>query len=173
MSTPTFCSTYIRKCHKEQFAHLRFAIVGAEKLREPIAVAFREKFGIDLLEGYGCTEMAPVVSVNAPDVDDQGERQRGVKAGSVGHPLPGVVAKVVDPDTGEGPLFGKPGLLLVNGPSRMVGYLGDPEKTAEALRDGWYVTGDIASIDDSGCRGSARSAAKWCRTSISRSVSTR
>ena len=62
----------------EQFARLRYAIVGAEKLREPIATAFKEKFGVDLLEGYGCTEMAPVVAVNVPDVDDDGEHQRGI-----------------------------------------------------------------------------------------------
>ena len=115
-----------------------------------MAAAFKEKFGVDLLEGYGCTEMAPVVAVNVPDVDDEGERQRGWQPGSVGHPLPGVVAKIVDPVTGEGPLFGQEGLLLVKGPNRMAGYLGEPEKTAEVMRDGWYVTGDIATIDDAG-----------------------
>ena len=94
--------------------------------------------------------MAPVVAVNVPDVDDGGERQRGTRAGTVGHPLPGVAAKIVDPDTGEGPLFGKEGLLLVNGPNRMLGYLGEPERTREVLRDGWYVTGDIATIDEDG-----------------------
>src|SRR5262249_61062020 len=52
--------------------------------------------------------------------------------------------------TGEGPLVGRGGLLLVTGPNRMIGYLNDPERTAEALRDGWYVTGDIACIDDAG-----------------------
>ena len=150
VSTPTFYSGYIRKCTREQFARVRYALVGAEKLRQPIADAFKEKFGITLLEGYGCTEMSPVVAVNAPDVDDHGEFQRGSLAGTVGHPLPGVVAKVVDPNTGEGPLIGKDGLLLVNGPSRMQGYLGDPERTAAALRDGWYVTGDIACIDEAG-----------------------
>jgi acyl-[acyl-carrier-protein]-phospholipid O-acyltransferase/long-chain-fatty-acid--[acyl-carrier-protein] ligase len=150
VSTPTFYAGYIRKCRPEQFARVRYALVGAEKLREPIATAFKEKFGITLLEGYGCTEMSPVVAVNAPDVDDHGEHQRGALAGTVGHPLPGVVAKVVDPETGEGPLIGKDGLLLVNGPNRMQGYLGDPERTADALRDGWYVTGDIACIDEAG-----------------------
>jgi acyl-[acyl-carrier-protein]-phospholipid O-acyltransferase/long-chain-fatty-acid--[acyl-carrier-protein] ligase len=129
---------------------VRYALVGAEKLRQPIATAFKEKFGITLLEGYGCTEMSPVVAVNAPDVDDHGEYQRGSLPGTVGHPLPGVVAKVVDPETGEGPLVGKDGLLLVNGPNRMQGYLGDPERTADVLRDGWYVTGDIACIDEAG-----------------------
>ena len=66
ISTPTFCSSYVRKCEPEQFEHLRYAIVGAERLREPVAAAFKEKFGVDLLEGYGCTEMAPVVAVNVP-----------------------------------------------------------------------------------------------------------
>ncbi len=150
ISTPTFCSSYVRKCDREQFQSLRFAIVGAERLRESIAMSFKEKFGIDLLEGYGCTEMSPVVAVNVPDVQDGRERQRGTRVGSVGHPLPGVAAMIVDPATGEGPLFDREGLLLVKGPSRMLGYLGDPEKTADVIRDGWYVTGDIATIDDSG-----------------------
>jgi acyl-[acyl-carrier-protein]-phospholipid O-acyltransferase / long-chain-fatty-acid--[acyl-carrier-protein] ligase len=150
VSTPTFYSAYIRKCQREQFAHIRYALVGAEKLRAPIAAAFKEKFGITLLEGYGCTEMSPVVAVNAPDVDDHGEHQRGSLAGTVGHPLPGVVAKIVDAETGEGPLIGKDGLLLVSGPNRMQGYLGDPVRTADVLRDDWYVTGDIACIDEAG-----------------------
>ena len=150
ISTPTFCSSYIRKCEPNQFSHLRYAIVGAERLREPVAAAFKEKFGVDLLEGYGCTEMAPVVAVNVPDVEDGRERQRGTQPGSVGHPLPGIAAKIVDPASGAGPLFGREGLLLVKGPSRMIGYLGEPEKTAEVVRDGWYVTSDIATIDDAG-----------------------
>src|SRR5262245_25087319 len=57
ISTPTFCSSYVRKIEREEFRHLRFAIVGAERLRESIATSFKEKFGIDLLEGYGCTEV--------------------------------------------------------------------------------------------------------------------
>jgi acyl-[acyl-carrier-protein]-phospholipid O-acyltransferase / long-chain-fatty-acid--[acyl-carrier-protein] ligase len=150
ITTPTFCSSYIRKCEPRQFKHLRFAIVGAEKLREPIATAFKAKFGVDLLEGYGCTEMSPVVAVNVPDVQDGHERQRGTVVGTVGHPLPGVAVKVVDPVTGEGPFFGREGLLLVKGPNQMLGYLGEPEKTSEAMRDGWYVTGDIAIVDEAG-----------------------
>jgi acyl-[acyl-carrier-protein]-phospholipid O-acyltransferase / long-chain-fatty-acid--[acyl-carrier-protein] ligase len=150
ISTPTFCSSYVRRCEPEQFGHLRYAIVGAERLREPVAAAFKEKFNLDLLEGYGCTELAPVVAVNVPDVTDGRERQRGTRVGTVGHPLPGIAVKVVDPATGEGPLFDREGLLLVKGPNQMLGYLGDPDRTAEVLRDGWYVTGDIATIDDAG-----------------------
>jgi len=150
MSTPTFCTSYIKKCAPEDFAHLRFAMVGAERLREPVAKAFRERFGLDLLEGYGCTEMAPIISVNVPNVVEGRERQVGGKPGSVGHPLPGVVAKVVDVETGDGPLIDKEGLLLVNGPNRMQGYLGDPDRTREAMRDGWYSTGDLAVMDETG-----------------------
>jgi len=57
---------------------------------------------------------------------------------------------VVDPSTGEGPLIGQEGLLLLNGPNRMLGYYADPDRTREVLRDGWYVTGDIACIDEAG-----------------------
>jgi acyl-[acyl-carrier-protein]-phospholipid O-acyltransferase/long-chain-fatty-acid--[acyl-carrier-protein] ligase len=145
VSTPTFCAAYVRKCQPEQFAKLRLAIVGAERLREPIASAFREKFGVDLIEGYGCTEMAPVVAVNVPDAAGTGSR-----AGTVGRPLPGISAKIVDPDTGEGPLVGKEGLLLVTGPNQMRGYLGEADLTRAAQRDGWYITGDIATIDADG-----------------------
>jgi len=150
ISTPTFCNAYVRKCTKEQFAHLKYAIVGAEKLREPLAIAFREKFGVGLLEGYGCTEMSPVVAVNRPNIDIEHEHQIGTKPGSVGHPIPGVAAKVVDQDTGEGPLTGREGLILVKGSNLMQGYLNQPEKTADAIRDGWYVTGDIGRMDEDG-----------------------
>jgi acyl-[acyl-carrier-protein]-phospholipid O-acyltransferase/long-chain-fatty-acid--[acyl-carrier-protein] ligase len=150
LSTPTFCATYTRKCSKEEFASLRYVLVGAEKLRQPVADAFREKFGRDLLEGYGCTEMSPVVAVNAPGFEDGRHIQIGTKTGTVGHPLPGVSARIVDPVT-FGPLPpNTEGLLLVKGANRMTGYLNQPARTAEALRDGWYVTGDIAVLDDEG-----------------------
>lgn len=150
ISTPTFCQSYLRRCTKEQFAHLRYAIVGAEKLRTRLADAFRETFGISLLEGYGCTEMSPVISANRPDVVMAGRTQVGTKAGSVGHPIPGVAAKVVDQHTGEGPLFNTDGMILVKGPNLMAGYLHQPARTAEVIRDGWYVTGDIGHIDEDG-----------------------
>jgi acyl-[acyl-carrier-protein]-phospholipid O-acyltransferase/long-chain-fatty-acid--[acyl-carrier-protein] ligase len=150
ISTPTFCQVYMRQCPAEAFTSLRYAIVGAEKLRPTLAEAFQQKFGITLLEGYGCTEMAPVVAVNIPDVDQSGQRQIGHKPGTVGHPVPGVAARVVHPETWQALSCGTEGLLLVKGPNRMLGYLQQPEKTAEVLRDGWYVTGDIAAIDDAG-----------------------
>jgi len=150
LSTPTFCATYTRKCTKDQFGSLRYVLVGAEKLRESVAAAFREKFGVELLEGYGCTEMAPVVAVNAPTFEAGHDTQTGNKPGTVGHPLPGVAARIVDPVT-FGPLpTNTEGLLLVKGANRMLGYLKQPERTAEVFHEGWYTTGDIALLDDEG-----------------------
>jgi acyl-[acyl-carrier-protein]-phospholipid O-acyltransferase / long-chain-fatty-acid--[acyl-carrier-protein] ligase len=150
ISTPTFYSGYMRRCTVEEFATLRYVIAGAEKLREQIRKAFKEKYGLDLLEGYGCTELAPVVSVNLPDVVDAPEPQTGHKPGTVGHPIPGVAVSIVDPDTGHPLPAGTEGMLIARGPNVMLGYLGEPELTKQALRDGWYITGDIASLDEDG-----------------------
>jgi len=152
MGTPTFLSAYLRKCTPDQFASLRLAITGAEKLKEQLASAFAEKFGVVPFEGYGATELSPIVSVGYPDFVSEAmkETQKGNKAGTVGHPIPGVAVKVVDPDTGVTLSYGMPGLLMVKGPNVMKGYLNNPAKTAEVIKDGWYVTGDIATVDDDG-----------------------
>lgn len=150
ISTPTFYGSYIRRCTKEEFATLRYVIAGAEKLREQIAVAFQEKFGLPILEGYGCTELAPVVSVNIPDVGFGKDAQIGNKPGTVGHPIPGVSVKIVHPDTFQPLPCHQEGLLLVKGPNVMLGYLNQAALTQQAIRDGWYVTGDIAAVDEDG-----------------------
>jgi acyl-[acyl-carrier-protein]-phospholipid O-acyltransferase / long-chain-fatty-acid--[acyl-carrier-protein] ligase len=150
LSTPTFCGTYMRKCTREQFASLRFVVVGAEKLREPLRKEFEETFGIDLLEGYGMTEMSPVVAVNTPDFREGKEIQIGTKHGTVGLPIPGVSVRIVDPDTRELLPPGQEGLLLLKGPNRMIGYLNQPERTAQVFLDDWYITGDMAKVDEDG-----------------------
>jgi len=91
-----------------------------------------------------------VVAVNTKDFRAPGFRQVGAKRGSIGHPLPGISVRIVDPETQEPVSVGTPGLLIVRGPNVMRGYLGKPEKTTEVLRDGWYVTGDIAAEDEDG-----------------------
>jgi acyl-[acyl-carrier-protein]-phospholipid O-acyltransferase / long-chain-fatty-acid--[acyl-carrier-protein] ligase len=150
MSTPTFLQAYVRRCSPEDFGSLQYVVVGAEKLPERLALAFEDRFGIRPLEGYGATECSPVVSVNTRDFRGPGFRQVGAKRGHIGHPLPGVSVRIVDPETREPLPAGTPGLLLVHGPNVMKGYLGKPEKTAEVLQDGWYVTGDIAAEDEDG-----------------------
>jgi acyl-[acyl-carrier-protein]-phospholipid O-acyltransferase/long-chain-fatty-acid--[acyl-carrier-protein] ligase len=150
LATPTFLQAYIRRCTAEDFGSLKYVMTGAEKLPERIAVAFEDHFGIRPLEGYGCTECSPVVAVNTRDFRAAQFRQVGGKRGSIGHPLPGITVRIVDPETGVQLPLGQAGLLLVRGPNVMQGYLNRPEKTAEVLREGWYNTGDIAEEDEDG-----------------------
>ena len=160
VSTPTFLQIYMRSCAAEQFGSLRVVIAGAEKLQDRLATAFEDQFGIHPLEGYGCTECAPVVAVNTQDFRSAGFRQIGAKRGKIGHPLPGISVCIVDPETRAPVPPDQPGLMLVQGPNVMQGYLGLPEKTAEVLvtrnsggfssAGKWYVTGDIAAIDMDG-----------------------
>ena len=150
LSTPTFLNNYTRRCPPESFGSLRIVMAGAEKLPERIAQAFEDHFGIRPLEGYGCTECSPVVAVNTYDFRAAYFRQVGAKRGTIGHPLPGISVRIIDPDSGESLPVDKPGLLMVRGPNVMVGYLNLPEKTAEVLKDGWYNTGDIATQDEDG-----------------------
>ena len=150
LATPTFLNAYTRRCTPEDFGSLRFVLAGAEKLPDRISQAFEDQFGIRPLEGYGCTECSPAVTVNTIDFRAASFRQVGAKRGSIGHPLPGITVKIVDPDTMQPVAADAPGLLLVRGPNIMRGYLNKPEKTAEVLRDGWYNTGDIARMDEDG-----------------------
>jgi acyl-[acyl-carrier-protein]-phospholipid O-acyltransferase/long-chain-fatty-acid--[acyl-carrier-protein] ligase len=150
LSTPTYCKSYVQHTPDEDFASLRYAVVGSEPLSTALADAFQAKFGIDLLEGYGCNEMAPVIAVNMPDVVHGSQHQVGRVPGTVGQPIPGVAAKIVCPLTGDPLHWGNEGLLLVKGPNQMIGYWRAPEQTAEVIRDGWYVTGDRGVIDENG-----------------------
>jgi len=150
LSTPTFLNSYARRCPPEAFGSLRIVMAGAEKLPERVAQGFEDHFGIRPLEGYGCTECSPVVAVNTYDFRAAYFRQIGAKRGTIGHPLPGIGVRIIDPESGETLSVDKPGLLLVRGPNVMAGYLNRPDKTAEVLRDGWYNTGDVATVDEDG-----------------------
>jgi acyl-[acyl-carrier-protein]-phospholipid O-acyltransferase/long-chain-fatty-acid--[acyl-carrier-protein] ligase len=150
LATPTFLNAYTRRCTPEEFGSLRFVMAGAEKLPDRISQAFEDHFGIRPHEGYGCTECSPAVTVNTIDFRAASFRQVGAKRGSIGHPLPGMTVKIVDPDTMQPVGVDEPGLLLVRGPNIMRGYLNKPEKTADVVRDGWYNTGDVARLDEDG-----------------------
>ena len=150
VATPTFLRSYLRRCEPEDFATLEVIVAGAEKMPIELAAAFEKKFGVRPIEGYGATEVSPVVSANIPPSRAIGSARQGVKEGSVGPPLPGIKAKVIDLDTGEDLGVGKSGMLLISGPNVMKGYLHRPELTAEVVRDGWYITGDVAVIDADG-----------------------
>jgi acyl-[acyl-carrier-protein]-phospholipid O-acyltransferase/long-chain-fatty-acid--[acyl-carrier-protein] ligase len=150
VTTPTFLQLYQRRCTPEQFSSLRVVLTGAEKLPARLAQAFEDQFGIAPIEGYGVTECAPVVAVNCPDFRAAGYYQPASRRGTVGQPLPGVSVQIVDPDSFAPLPPGTPGMLLVKGPNVTNGYLGREDLTANALRDGWYITGDIATLDDDG-----------------------
>lgn len=139
--TSTFLNGYGRFGHPYDFAHVRYVIAGAEKLQEPVRQMWFEKFGHRILEGYGATECAPVISVNTPFA---------AKPASVGKLAPGM-RYVLEPVDGipEG------GVLHVSGPNLMAGYLryeqpGVIEPPSSSVGPGWYSTGDIVAIDDQG-----------------------
>ena len=150
LTAPTFLRIYLRLCTPGQFGSLRLVVTGAEKLPERLASAFQDQFGLRPLEGYGTTECSPVVSVGVPDYRAPGFFQSGSRPGTVGQPLPGVAVRVVDPDTFDPLPAGSPGMLLVKGPNLMRGYLGRDDLTRKAIRNGWYVTGDIGLVSEDG-----------------------
>lgn len=150
LATPTFLKGYMRRIQPEQFANLDVVVVGAEKMPKEQFEAFEKRFGVRPVEGYGTTELSPLVSVNIPPSRSQAKYQIDREEGSVGRPLPGVAAKVVEPETDRELLAGEDGMLLITGPNVMQGYANREEQTREAIQDGWYVTGDIAHIDKQG-----------------------
>jgi acyl-[acyl-carrier-protein]-phospholipid O-acyltransferase/long-chain-fatty-acid--[acyl-carrier-protein] ligase len=117
-------------------------------LPDDVRAAFVAKFGIEPLEGYGRPECAPIVSLNLPDVAHGKERQLGSRPGTTGHPLPGISLRIVDEQTGQAVPPGIDGILWVRGPNVMAGYAGG--NGGESFRDGWYVTGDRAQLDEDG-----------------------
>ncbi|MEM6799067.1 MAG: AMP-binding protein [Planctomycetota bacterium] len=149
LSTPTFLRSYLKRCKPDEFESLEVVVAGAEKLPTSLSDAFEEKFGVRPIEGYGATELSPLVSVNVPPSRSQ-TAEVDWREGSVGRPVPRVKAKVVHPETGDDLPADSEGLLLITGPNLMKGYMRDEEKTAKVVRDGWYVTGDIARLDPEG-----------------------
>jgi acyl-[acyl-carrier-protein]-phospholipid O-acyltransferase/long-chain-fatty-acid--[acyl-carrier-protein] ligase len=153
ITAPTFLRSYLRRCDPEDFKTLEVAVAGAEKLPVELCEAFEKKFGVRPVEGYGTTELSPLVSVNIPAgrAPETGEPEDVVaKEGTVGRPIPGVAAKIIDPDTGAELGIDKPGQLWITGPNVMLGYYNRPDMTSRVIRDGWYNTGDIAKIDADG-----------------------
>ena len=152
VSTATFLRFCLKRSQPDEFATLRLLVCGAEKLPPALAEEFHEKFGVLPLEGYGCTELAPVASTNLPDRVFDGVRYVLNKPGSIGQPIPGVAVKVVNPENYDEELPpGREGLLLVHGANVMRGYLGRDDLTRQVVLDGpWYFTGDMARIDEDG-----------------------
>ena len=158
VGTPTFLRAFVvnRWVHPMVFKYLRLIIAGAERLRPELQQAFRVKFGKEIYEGYGCTETAPVASVNTENIllSDFLTMQVNCKNGTVGMALPGTQFVIVDPNTNEELPTGEAGMILIGGCQVMDGYLNDPERTKNAFVyiDGkkYYRTGDKGYIDSDG-----------------------
>ncbi|MGF1450815.1 MAG: AMP-binding protein [Opitutales bacterium] len=156
LGTPTFFRPYLTKVQPEQLKSVRLVVAGAEKVPESFHKKWVERFpDKTFLEGYGLTETSPIATLNIPDIPPSEERPEGftgTRAGSVGKPLAGMVARVVDPESEEPLPQGSVGILQLKGPNVFTGYLEQPEKTAEMLRDNgtWLHTGDLARIDEDG-----------------------
>ena len=140
IGTPYFLSGYIRQASEGDYASMRIAIAGADKVPEWLHGAFA-KHNVELVEGYGATETSPVISVNLPGAN---------KHGSVGRALPGVRIRIVDIDSGEDLPIGAEGKILVKGDLVMKGYLNDLEETILHIENGWYETGDMGKLDEDG-----------------------
>ncbi|MER9603399.1 acyl-[ACP]--phospholipid O-acyltransferase [Mesorhizobium sp. M0243] len=148
--TDTFLSGYARTAHPYDFRSIRYCFAGAEPVKAATRMTYMEKFGVRILEGYGVTETAPVISINTPMYN---------RSGTVGKIMPGMEFRL-DPVPGvdEG------GRLFVRGPNVMAGYLrAEKPGVLEPLEDGWHDTGDVVAIDEGGfitIRGRAKRFAK-------------
>lgn len=157
-STSSFLRLFLRnpKVHPLMLESLRVVVAGAEPLNIETRDAFQSRFGAPVLEGYGCTETAPVAGANLPDAIDKESLkvQTGNRPGTIGMPVHGTSFRIVDPDSFAELPTGEEGMILIAGPQLMQAYLDDPERTAAAIRsiDGvrWFVTGDKGSLDEDG-----------------------
>jgi acyl-[acyl-carrier-protein]-phospholipid O-acyltransferase/long-chain-fatty-acid--[acyl-carrier-protein] ligase len=154
LGAPTFVRPFLKKATKEELASLDLVVTGAEKLTMDLYESFLGQFGIEILQGYGLTETTPATNINQhnpPITTSTAEEQLGKRTGSVGRLMPGMTARIVDPDTGAELPMNQTGMLWLKGANVFPGYLKDHEKTAAAIKDGgWFVTGDLGRFDDQG-----------------------
>jgi long-chain acyl-CoA synthetase len=143
MGVPTMYSAMLAvpPAERPDTSKLRLCISGGASLPVEVLRAYDEQFGSAILEGYGLSETSPVASFNHP------HRER--KPGSIGTPIRDVEMKVVDEQDEEVPV-GEVGEIVIKGPNVMKGYWGRPEATAEAMRGGWFRSGDMAKVDEDG-----------------------
>lgn len=153
LGAPTFIRPVLKKAQPAELRSLNLVVAGAEKLPDDLARGFLENYHITIMQGYGLTETTPVCCINQPHppiVVSTAEFQLGHRAGTVGRMMPGMTARVVDPETWRELPMTETGMVLLRGANVFEGYLSDPDKTRGAFRDGWFVTGDLGRFDNDG-----------------------
>jgi len=153
IGAPSFLRPLLKKAESAELRSLELVVSGAEKMPLELYDAFVERFHIEILQGYGLTETTPVTNVNQPDppiTTATAEHQHGKRLGSVGRMMPGLTARIIDPDTKDELPLTEIGMLLLRGANVFGGYLHDEAKTSAAFHDGWLVTGDLARFDEAG-----------------------
>ncbi|WKD31215.1 long-chain-fatty-acid--CoA ligase [Streptomyces xanthophaeus] len=143
LGVPTMYSALLHAELPEGYdaSSMRLAVSGGAAIPVEVLHEFERRFGAPVLEGYGLSETSPVASFNHPD--------RSRKAGSIGVPIRGVEMKLVTEDGSTvGP--GEIGEIAIRGENVMKGYFNRPTATAEAVRDGWFHSGDLARVDEEG-----------------------
>ncbi len=143
VAIPSMLSAILRlkSVDRTALSSLQLVVSGGEPLPATVFEGWRDRFGIELLEGYGMTETSPVMSINVPGAN---------KPGSVGRAIPGIEFRIVDEnDRALG--TNQEGEIQVRGPHVMPGYYNKPDETRAAFReDGWFCTGDVGKIDEDG-----------------------
>lgn len=129
------------KADQYDISSLRFCITGGSAMNVEIFNVFAPKFNVKLLEGYGLTEASPITALSRLDMP--------FKPGSIGIPIPGVEARIID-DQGVDLPAGETGELIIRGPNVMKGYYKDPDATTQVIREGWLHTSDLGYIDRDG-----------------------
>ena len=153
LGAPTFIRPVLKKALPGELRSLDLVVTGAEKLPDDLARTFRETFHLEIMQGYGLTETTPAANINQPHppvVVSTNEPQLGNRPGAVGRMMPGMTARIVDPETWQERPMSETGMVLFRGANVFEGYLDDPEKTRGAFRDGWFVTGDLGRFDEEG-----------------------
>ncbi|MDG2012872.1 MAG: AMP-binding protein [Pirellulaceae bacterium] len=128
-------------CEPGELASVNYCFSAAATLPIQVSRAWQQKFAMPIYEGYGLTETSPFASYN--------HRVRFVP-GSIGTPIDGVEMKIVDSETGQESALGDLGEIVIRGPNVMLGYWNRPEETAQAIRKGWFHSGDIGRMDEDG-----------------------
>ncbi|MGE0614618.1 MAG: MFS transporter [Bacteriovoracia bacterium] len=134
----------------EAFGTVGKWVVGGGRLSPDFLTRFQARFGKSPLEGFGCAECSPIISLNIPDYKSERTHQAGSRPGTLGHPLPGVCVKIVGGTDGRALPPNEEGFLWVKGPNVMKEYLNDPRGTSAAIGTGWFNTGAKGYVDEDG-----------------------